>query len=247
MADQDEEMLHTWATTTWPKIFQGRGEGDDANKARRELVVRYHEMVYHYFQKKLRDQHAAQELYSNFALRLLESDQLIKNADPKRGRFRNYLKTALHNMVMDHLRKTKREGKLLPLQVDVAEQDVPTDADFGPLYAQELLNQAWKALEKHEKTTGQLHYTVLRYQADHPGLRAPQMAEELSAKLAKPLTPEGIRQSLHRAREKFSTLLLEEVEQQMQAPTPDELEQELIDLQLLSYCKKALDKRRTGS
>ena len=70
MAGHDEQLLHTWATTTWPKIFQGRGDSDEATTARRELVVRYHEMVYHYFQKKLRDPHAAQELYSNFALRL---------------------------------------------------------------------------------------------------------------------------------------------------------------------------------
>jgi RNA polymerase sigma-70 factor (ECF subfamily) len=246
MADQ-EELLHSWATTTWPKILQGRGAGDEAAAARNQLLIRYHEAVYHYFLKKLRDPHAAQELYSNFALRLIESDSLIKRADPGRGRFRNYLKTALHNMVMDYHRRKKRDGKVQPLHLDPGEHDVPTDDEgdsFKPIFAQELLNQAWKVLREHEKATGQLHYSVLRFQADHPEVRAPVMAEQLSESLGKPLSPDAVRQALHRAREKFATLLLEEVERSLQNPSLEELEEELIDLQLLIYCKRALDKRR---
>jgi RNA polymerase sigma-70 factor (ECF subfamily) len=243
MSPSDSSLLHTWAVTTWSKIFQGRGEGDSAQQARHELVVRYHEAVYHYFLSQLRDPNAAAELYSNFAVRLIASDALLKRADPNRGRFRNYLKTALHNMVMDHYRKLARERKVQPLRLDVAEHDAPEDKDgFTSIWSQELLNQAWKGLEAAER--GGLQYQVLRFQADNPELKAPQIAERLSARLGKELTPENVRQALHRAREKFSTLLLEEVERSLEKPTLDELEEELIDLQLLSYCKKALEKRR---
>jgi RNA polymerase sigma-70 factor (ECF subfamily) len=237
--------------TTWRPILAGRGQGDGAQQARNELLVRYHEAVYHYFLKKIRDPHAAQELYSNFALKLIESDSLIRGADQQRGRFRHYLRTALHHMVIDYYRKKKREKeRVLGQNAPDGDRvlDVPEaperDGDFSPVWQQELLNQAWKALEAQEKKTGQPHYTVLRCQSDHPEVKGPRLAELLSARLGKPYTHDGVRQALSRAREKFSHLLLEEVEHSLGRPTLAELEEELVDLQLLTYCKKALEKRR---
>jgi RNA polymerase sigma-70 factor (ECF subfamily) len=247
--EQENQLLLSWISTTWPKVLQGRGQEDGAAKARAELLVRYHEAVYHYFLQQLRDPHVAQELYSNFALRLIETDQIIKRADPKLGRFRNYLKTILHHMVIDYYRSRGRK-KEQPLPLDVSIPDViaqesgDPDTDFPPIWRQELLNQAWKGLEEQEKKSGHLYYTALRYQSDHADQRAPQIAEALSKRCRKSFTPEAIRQVLHRAREKFAQLLLEEVERSMETPGVDELEQELIDLQLLVYCKKALEKRR---
>lgn len=249
MEGTENKALHSWVTTAWTNIIHGRGKGNAAGEARGEMLVRYHETVYHYFLKKIGNQHAAEELYSNFALRLMETDDLIKRADPERGRFRNYLKTALHHMVMDYYRKRSRK-KEQPLAIDVAVHDAvaqesgDADADFSPIWQQEMLNQAWKALENIEKKTGQMHYTVLRFQSDHADLKAPQIAEQLGAKLGKTFTPESIRQTIHRGREKFAKLLLEEVEHSLDKPSLDELEQELIDLQLLPYCKRALEQRR---
>jgi RNA polymerase sigma-70 factor (ECF subfamily) len=247
----NEHLLHSWVMTTWRPILNGRGEGDAARTARNELLVRYHEAVYHYFLRKIRDPHAAQELYSNFALKLIESDSLIRSADQERGRFRHYLRTALHHMVVDYYRTKKREAKVRLDGWDPADSgrlDVPEagdrDGDFSPVWQQELLNQAWKALEEFEKRTGQPHYTVLRCQSDNAGVKGPRLAELLTAKLGKPYSHDGVRQALSRAREKFARLLLEEVERSLGEPMLDELEEELIDLQLLPYCKKALEKRR---
>jgi RNA polymerase sigma-70 factor (ECF subfamily) len=68
------------------------------------------------------------------------------------------------------------------------------------------------------------------------------MAEQLSAVLGKPQTAAGVRQALHRARDKFAELLLYEVRQSLENPTKDRLEQELADLGLLEYCKPALER-----
>jgi RNA polymerase sigma-70 factor (ECF subfamily) len=248
--ENEKDLMTTWATTAWTKVFAGGKEGDNALQARKDLLVRYHEAVYHYFLLKIRNPHDAGELYTNFALRLMETSDLVKNATPEKGRFRHYLKAALHHMVLDYHRRRTRDRKVQPLALDVAQHDVVSDqsgeagGDFPPIWRQELLNQAWKALEKIEKKTGQLHYTVLRFQSDHPDLKAPQIADQLSAKMGKPFTHDGVRQTLHRAREKYAVLLLEEVERSMENPTMDDLEAELIDLQLLSFCKKALEKRR---
>ena len=247
MNENDKNLLHSWVMTTWNGVFNGCGEGDDAKQARHALLLRYHEAVYHYFLHKIRDPHAAHELYSNFALRLIENDRLLKNADPARGRFRGYLKTALHHMVIDYYRAARKGPKFGPL--DPATHDVEDDerdGGFSPIWRQELLNQAWKALQAQEKKTGQPHYTVLRCQSDNPDVKAPQLAERLTALLGKPYTHESVRQALHRAREKFAGLLLEEVERTLDSPTTDELEEELIDQQLLPYCKKALERRRNA-
>jgi hypothetical protein len=70
------------------------------------------------------------------------------------------------------------------------------------------------------------------------------MAARLGARLGRPLTAAGVRQTLRRAREKFSDLLLDEVAHSLQTADPGAVEQELIDLGLLSYCQDALQRRR---
>lgn len=246
MNPEDTPQMLSAMATTWPRIFQGRGEDDQALQARKDLLVNYHEVVYQYFLRTLRDPHAAQELHSNFALRLIESDDLIRRADPGRGRFRDYLKMILHHMVIDYYRKQTRERRVQPLSLDPEAHDLPDAQDntFPSVWRQELLNQAWKALEKSDRKSGQSFYVLLRLQSDHPELKAPQLAEQLGPILGKKLTPEAVRQNLHRGREKFAELLLAEVERSLEEPTLEELEKELVELQLLAVCHKALDRRR---
>lgn len=248
MNETDKNLMQTWAVTMWSGVFEGRGQDDAARQARNALLVRYHEAVYKYFLAKIRDPHAAQELYSNFALKLIETDRLIKNADPGRGRFRHYLKAALHHMVMDYYRGRNRRGPIIePGEFDVAAPDEGDRDGFSSIWRQALLDQAWRVLEAQEQKTGQTHYSVLRAQRDNPDLGAPQLAQRLTAKLGRPFTADGLRQALHRAREKFAALLLEEVERTLESPTADQLEEELIDQQLLTYCKKALEKQRADA
>jgi RNA polymerase sigma-70 factor (ECF subfamily) len=70
------------------------------------------------------------------------------------------------------------------------------------------------------------------------------MAQQVSARLGRPLTADAVRQALHRAREKFADLLLDEVAQTLGAPTAEQLEEEVLALDLHTYCRPAL--RRWG-
>ena len=65
----------------------------------------------------------------------------------------------------------------------------------------------------------------------------------LSAAIGKSWTAAGVRQTLHRAREKYADLLLDEVAHSLENPTVERIEQELDDLGLLEHCRPALNRR----
>jgi RNA polymerase sigma-70 factor (ECF subfamily) len=115
---------------------------------------------------------------------------------------------------------------------------------FVESWRQELLARAWQALAEVEAQTGQPFHTVLRLRVDQPDLRSPQLAEQLAERLGKPVSAAGVRQSLHRARDRFAGLLLDEVVQTLGKSADEDLEQELIELNLLAYCQPALDRRK---
>ena len=76
-----------------------------------------------------------------------------------------------------------------------------------------------------------------------PDFRSPELAEALAPKLGRSMTPGNLRQTLHRARDKFAEFLIDEVRISLREPTRDEVEEELGELKLLEFCKPALKSR----
>ena len=74
-------------------------------------------------------------------------------------------------------------------------------------------------------------------------MQSPEMAERLTAELGKPMSPENDRKTLQRAQAKFADLLLDQVSDSLDDPATD-LEAELRDLDLLKYCRSALERRK---
>jgi RNA polymerase sigma-70 factor (ECF subfamily) len=236
-------------TTLWSVVCQAHQGPEEAMRAARQrLLERYGGAVRRYLTRAVRERDADDELLQEFALRFLRGD--FRRADPERGRFRNFLKTALFRLVVQSRRRRQRA---LPLREDAAElAEVDPGPAEGPDHAflcswrDELLARAWNALERVQDETGQPFYVVLRFRAEHTDIRSPQMAEQLSAQLGKPLTAGGVRQILHHARDHFAVALLEEVVHSLDTPTEECLEDELLDLGLLNYCRTALERRGRG-
>ena len=109
-----------------------------------------------------------------------------------------------------------------------------------------MLDLAWTALRKHQDETGQSYYIVLQHRAKQPQQRSAEMSESLSVELGKSVNAAWVRQTLHRAREKFADFLVQEVLQTLREPSVEQLEEELIAVNLLEYCRPALDKLRAG-
>jgi RNA polymerase sigma-70 factor (ECF subfamily) len=155
----------------------------------------------------------------------------------------------LGHLIADHFRQRQAQPRPLPLDGDEArapgQDPAEPDALFVETWRQTLLSRAWQALAEVEAETGQPFHTVLRLRVDQPDLRSAQMAEQLSARLGKPASAAGVRQTLHRARDRFADLLLDEVVQTLGRSAAEDLEQELIELNLLTYCQAALGRRST--
>ncbi len=111
------------------------------------------------------------------------------------------------------------------------------DQEFVQRWREELLNRAWESLEEMQARTGSLYHTVLNWRVSNPGKPAAELAERLSREKGRPFTEIQVRQTLHRAREKYAVLLIEEVARSLETSEPERIDQELSDLGLLPYCR----------
>jgi RNA polymerase sigma-70 factor (ECF subfamily) len=248
MPDADDRQRLSRISTHWSLVFQAhQGEPTRIPEAQQELLQRYHGAIYRYLVRALRGPDAAEEVAQEFAYCLVRGD--FRKANPAGGRFRDLVRTVAFHLIVNYQRRRKKDAQVAPLSDQDAPQatlDLPfaeADAEFLRLWREELLDRAWESLAAVQGETNQPYYAVLRLRAEQPQLASEQMAEQLGLRLRKTFQAAGVRQVLHRAREKFADLLLEEVAHSLQGSTPELLEQELIDLGLLSYCQSALKRR----
>jgi RNA polymerase sigma-70 factor (ECF subfamily) len=246
--DKDFDSRLSRISTLWTDVFQAHGgQRAESAAAQKRLLQRYCGAIYRYLRGALRDADAADELAQEFALRFVRGD--FKKADPGKGRFRDYVKTALFHLVATYQSRKGRAPRGLP--GDHYEPPDPSpphdevaDKEFLDRWREALLARCWEALARQERESGQLYHTALHFRSSNPGVSSAEMAEKLGARLGRPLTAVGIRQTIHRAREKFSDLLIEEVAASLGTDDLETVEQELVDLGLLTYCQDALAKRK---
>jgi RNA polymerase sigma-70 factor (ECF subfamily) len=243
MENTDPEQRLSRIATLWSEVFQAHGATTDVNAtARNRLMMRYSGAAYRYLLGAVRDPEAAGELCQEFAVRFLRGD--FRRADPRRGRFRDYVKAALANLVNDYHRA--RQAWPRPLAADApepaapAEPDLPSDEDFLGGWRQALLDQTWAALTEANPA----YHAALLLRIQEPDLPSAEVAARLTERLGRPLTAENARKVLQRAHAKFAELLLDQVAASLADPGAAELEAELKALDLLKYCRSALEHRR---
>ncbi len=247
MGQEDLNERLSRISTAWTMLHQAHtGSADAAAAAQQMLLQRYRGAVYRYLLAALRDPHAADDLTQEFALALVRGD--FRKAEPQRGRFRHYVKTVLFHLVSKYRKQQHKDPQPLATDSDnpaLAALAAPEDSErqFLENWRNELLARAWEALAEAQPA----FYAVLRFRAAHPKLPSAEMARQLSQQLGKPLTPDSVRQKLHRARGMFAELLLDEVAHSVEPPTAELVEEELRELNLWVYCQPALERHRRGS
>jgi hypothetical protein len=117
--DPDRPLNHI--STLWALVCQAQaGSPEASSAAQQQLLQRYRGAVYRYLLAAVRDDHAADDLAQEFALRFIQGK--LRGADPAQGRFRDYLKGVLSHLVADHYR---RRPPPAPLPADGPEPAAP--------------------------------------------------------------------------------------------------------------------------
>ncbi len=231
-------------------VFQAhQGRTQEMQAAQSALIMRYAGAVHRYLLAALRDEEAANDVDQEFALRFLRGD--FHRADPKRGRFRDFVKRSLHNLMVDYHRRQRRLPRQLPDNYaepadGSPEADAVTaefDRQFLDSWRKELMSRAWDSLGEVQRRTGRPVHTVLKFRVDHPDLKSAEVAERLSKVFHRTVTGGWVRQVLLKARELYVGFLLDDVIASLDSPTTSDVEEELIDLGLHDYCKEALMRR----
>jgi len=227
-------------STMWTMVLQAHGgESGAASAALAGLAQRYWGAAYRYLLGAVRDPDAADELSQELALRILRG--AFRHADRGRGRFRDYLKTALINIVNDYQREQRGRPRPLPAIEPAAPAGTAPEAqaEFLAHWRAELLDRTWKALAAAQP----MYHAVLLFRVENPDVPSSEMAAQLGERLGSPMRADQVRKALQRAHAKFSELLAEEVATSLGTGSREELEDELRELDLLKYCRSAIERR----
>ncbi|HKB04062.1 MAG TPA: hypothetical protein VKD90_17700 [Gemmataceae bacterium] len=232
-------------STMWTALVRAHAnEPDEDRRLMARLIERYQVAAYRYLAAATGDPDAAAELFQEFAVRFLRGD--FRRASPDRGRFRDYLRAALINLVRrpPGVARWRPIADVEPDQLPAGTADAATDEPFLAHWRESLLDCAWKGLQAAEQAGGPPLYTALWFRADQPDASSADLAAWLTERLkpAEPFTDTGVRKLLQRGREMFTDLLVSEVAASVPTRDKERLAQELIDLGFCGYCRKALER-----
>ena len=188
-----------------------------------------------------RDESVSEDLFQEFVVRVLRGD--LCRVSPSKGRFRDYVKSILINLVNDHFRN--RHLRTVPLNEQLTATMAPSEDDsevFEHRWREEMLRQTWQDMrERHP-----LMYTVMRTHVENVDAPAVEKAKDVADELGTSWTANRFRVCLHRARAKFAQILESKVAATLDDPTDDQLCRELRHLRLLRYCRRSDASKRVS-
>jgi RNA polymerase sigma-70 factor (ECF subfamily) len=204
--------------TRWTLILSARASPEARRAALEDLLAAYWKPLYFYARRKGRSIEAAKDAVQGFFAQLLEKD-FLERLDPQKGRLRAYLRMALDNFLRNEHESAsalKRGGaaRTVPLDVDVAERGLAAapqdpDAAFDGGWARAVMERAGARLRREfesGKRRGPFEMAMRFF-----GGGDPPSYEDAAKECG--MTAVQFKAFLHRARERFRTLVREEVMQ----------------------------------
>ncbi len=206
-----------------------------------QFMLRYGPAIQRYLSALIKNPHDVEEVLQDFLLRGLQRG--FVRTESLRGRFRDYLKTAVRNAALTHYRRrqTAAHTNLDDLHLAAPQAPLAADEEWATQWRQCVLSRVWQALDQHQRQSpGNLFYTVLKLSCDYPHEDSKALAARASAATNKPIRPDAFRKQVSRARRHFAELLVAEVGQTLEDPSPEQLEEELIEIGLMEYVRDFL-------
>ena len=230
-----------FSTTRWSVVLACADSADGEETARKalgELCKTYWRPIFAFVCRRGYSVPDAQDLTQDFLLMVLEGD-LLKRADPTRGRFRSLLLKALQNFLADDTirkRARKRGGEIKFVSWDEWMAEAPShlairapDAETWP--AERIFDVRWAATavehslrrlgEECEMRGRRRVFDVLSdcLAAERQDVSYPKLSKTLGV-------PEtAVKRLVHQLRQRYRTLLREEVAQTVEKP--EDVDEEL--------------------
>jgi RNA polymerase sigma factor (sigma-70 family) len=226
-----------FTTTHWSVVLEAQSESPVAQEALEKLCRIYWRPIYNFVQRQDIGREEAEDITQAFFADLLEHRSLTAVRKEK-GRFRSYLLGALKYFLADEHRRAMaiKRGKgqrLIPFEelgADERTEMEPAD----PVTAEQIYERRWasilleRVLNLLKNEYGAAGNTALfnslkQLLPDEPG--APSQAS-VAAQLG--MTENAVRQAFHRFRQRYQSLLREEIAHTV--ATPGDVEDELRHL-----------------
>jgi RNA polymerase sigma-70 factor (ECF subfamily) len=225
---------HLFHTTHWSVVLAAGGrESEPAMAALEQLCRAYWPAVYAYARRCGHGPHDAEDLAQEFFHRLLDR-QYLAQADPRRGRFRNFLLVAAKHFLAnewDRARAVKRGGRVTFISLErwagaaetweARDHETPDQA-FARTWALAFLDRVLARLRE------ELGRDEQRNQFDElkvflTGIPSAPPYAEVAARLG--TTEAAIKMAVQRLRRRFAEVLREEIAHTVSGP--DEVDDEI--------------------
>jgi RNA polymerase sigma-70 factor (ECF subfamily) len=231
---------HSFQTTRWSLIRSIRHDDETvARMALEQLCNSYWYPIYAFIRRSGRSAHDAEDLTQGFFAKLLDKDTLTA-ADPDKGKLRTFLLTCVRRYLSDERDKAMAEKRgahlLVHFDAEWAEgryaaepvDELTPDRLFQRRWALTVLEFSLQVLEEEHKTQGKKDlFAALR---PFLGFRIfpEQRYEAVAQTLGMPVGT--LKSHVSRLRDRWRSLLFEQVAVTLDDPSPQNIRDELAEL-----------------
>jgi hypothetical protein len=201
------------------------------------FVLRYGRAVRAYLGALVHDVNDADDVAQELLSRVLQRGLAWGGTSSRR--FRDYLKAILRNVAVDWYRGKLRDAVVGVDLEAIARSEASADKEWLSEWRSCILKAAWTALEAHEAQHPDNYcFSAIKIASEHPDDSSTRQAARLSAKVGRSIKLDAFRKQLSRARKLFAGLIIDEVRQSLDNPTPAEVEDELQAVGLLEHIRR---------
>jgi RNA polymerase sigma factor (sigma-70 family) len=237
IAPGTQEAPIAFATTHWSVVLEAQGESPGAHEALEKLCRAYWRPIYGFVRRQGVGLEEAEDITQGFFAQLLERRSLDAVRKEK-GRLRSYLLGAVKYFLADEQRRAmaiKRGSGLRPIPLEDLRANERIEMEpADPATAETIYERRWaltvlehvlSRLKDEYRTAGNvaLFDSLKQLLPDEPG--SPSQAE-IAAHLG--MTENAVRQAFYRFRQRYQSLLREEIAHTV--ATPGDIEDELRHL-----------------
>jgi len=226
-----------FATTHWSVVLESQAESPAAQEALEKLCRTYWRPIFSFVRRQGTRPEDAEDLTQGFFALLLERKDL-NSVRREKGRLRSYLLTSLKHFLADEARhalaaKRGNGQRLIPLEeihehecVDLERSDrLTAEQIYERRWAFTILEQVMARLREEFRSAGNLRFfeqmkKMLMDESDRPSQA--EVASEFD------MTENAVKQAFHRFRQRYQSLLREEIAHTVAMPS--DVEDELRHL-----------------